>query len=297
MLVELKVESATDQAVLQIHNYARDLHVLQDKGELLRAPIVKVLAAPRIPKAVELLCQAEHIVAVKFSPDVVLRQFFRQLPALTGLIQLRPKDYGLWNRYLIHRVIYSLGDGLYDPSLIATQTGLSRASVMNHLRFATDLHLVEHTRSGYQLTELGLVYVSARDADMPPSEASAKQLAIIRDYVIKNPFASPLFVGIYSVVDAVFNMARNSYPVTDDLLIPYFRAAVGKLSDWKSEISASHGTKMYSNYAVELGLLGRFGKAVYITPDGIRFLLLLNLHKSMYMAEAMGLSIHGGEEG
>ena len=296
LLVELKAEPATEQGVWQVLAYARDLHALQDRGELLRAPIVRMLAAPAIPKGVEVLCQSEHVAPLRFSPDTVLSQFFRQLPTLTSLMQLRPKDYGLWNRYLIHRVIYALSNGTVDPKGISRETGLSRASVMNHLRFAVDLHLVDSTDIGYALTDLGKAYVAARNPNMPPSEASEKQLSIIGDYVIRNPFGSPLFVGIYSIVNAVFDISRNSYPVTDDLLIPHFRTAVGKVSDWKSETSARYGTKMYSNYAVELGLLGRFGRTVYLTPDGLRFLLLLNLHKSMFMAETLGLTIHGGED-
>jgi hypothetical protein len=45
---------------------------------------------------------------------------------------------------------------------------------------------------------------------------------------------------------------------------------------------------MYSNYAIELGLLGRSGDTFYLTPDGIRFILLLQLHKSLKMIDVVG---------
>jgi hypothetical protein len=46
---------------------------------------------------------------------------------------------------------------------------------------------------------------------------------------------------------------------------------------------------MYSNYAAELGLLGKSGESLYLTPDGIRFILLLHLHKSLKMIDVVGL--------
>jgi len=160
---------------------------------------------------------------------------------------------------------------------------------MNHLRFALDLHLVNRGGTSFGLTELGRQYVNARTADMPPSEASEGQLAVLRDHIAKNPFGSPIFFGIYASVDTVFVLARNTYPVTDELMAEYFKRTIGKLYDWKTDTSTYHGLRMYSNYAVELGLLGRLGQSLYLTPDGLRFILLLNLHKSLQMIDALGL--------
>ncbi len=44
---------------------------------------------------------------------------------------------------------------------------------------------------------------------------------------------------------------------------------------------------MYSNYAIELGLLGRVNNRFYLTPAGSGFILLLQLHKSVNFVDAM----------
>jgi len=70
----------------------------------------------------------------------------------------------------------------------------------------------------------------------------------------------------------------------------YFRESSGKHFDWSTEKTTLDGSKMYSNYATELGLIGRIGEKLYITPDGIRFVLLLQLHKAIKMVDALGIS-------
>jgi len=39
-----------------------------------------------------------------------------------------------------------------------------------------------------------------------------------------------------------------------------------------------------------LGLIGRIGDKFYITPDGVKFILLLQLHKSIKIVDALGIS-------
>jgi len=251
-------------------------------------PISSVLLAPGFVGQTESLCREQGVAPVSYQVAEVLDDFFRLLTPVTRFLTLRPKDYGLWNRPLVHRVLYSL-EKTSLPSDLAGITGLSRRSVMNHLRFAIDLHLVRRLNHSYELTELGYQYVHARTADMPPSEASDSQLQILRNYIAKNPFGSPIFFGIYSAVDTVFSLARNIYPVPDELSADYFKKNVGKLYDWRIPRSAQQGFRMYVNYSVELGLLARVGQDVFLTPDGLRFTLLLNLHKSIQMIDAVGL--------
>jgi hypothetical protein len=287
LLVELKAETAIEDFVWQIKRYEADLIELQAKGEIISAQIQLVLLAPAFSSSATRLCAEQGVVAMAYSPQAVLDEFFKQLTPLQQFLHLRPKDYGLWNWYLTHRVLYAL-EATGAPQEISDLTGLAPRSVMNHLRFTADLHLVQGSGRAYVLTELGRRYVAARTADMPPSEVSEAQLGVLRDYIAKNPFSSPVFLGIYSAVEAVFTLARNTYPVTDDVMLDFFKKTVGKLNDWKVERSARQGMKMYSNYAVELGLLGRFGQELYLTPDGLRFILLLNLHKSIQMVDALG---------
>ena len=47
---------------------------------------------------------------------------------------------------------------------------------------------------------------------------------------------------------------------------------------------------MYSNYAIDLGLAAKMGEKFYLTPVGVRFIMLLNLHKTIKMVDSLGFS-------
>jgi len=287
-LVELKVEDAKLEFITQVRNYLADLEELQARARLLAAPIVPVLLCPSFGHRVRTACSHASVQAVMYSPDEVLAEFFRSLRPLAELIALRPTDLGLWNIHLIHRALYELGSAKTSKA-VATRIGLSEKSVMNHFRLAMEIRLVHRQGKLFALTSLGSNYVKARSPDMPVDHLSEDQADVLRGFIVKDPFASATIFGIYSMVEVVFNLARNGYPVSRELVISHFREATGKLFEWSEAKTAYHGTRMYSNYAIELGLLGRSGDSLYLTPDGIRFILLLQLHKSLKMIDVVGL--------
>ncbi len=292
LLVELKVEPFKKAFLSQVKSYAHDLRELQNQGGLIESPIEALLLCPLFATDDEKGCLREGVQPVTYSPEEVLLQFFRELGALSRFVSLRPSDHGLWNIHLIHRALYSLPAHQTIAS-IARATGLSTRSVANHLRFARDLRLVVYRQQRVQLTETGEAYVAARDSDMPAGFTSEHQTEILRNLIIKDPFASPTIFGIYTLVEAVFALSRNGYPVPWDSVTTYFREASGKRFEWAASKTEYHGTRMYSNFAAELGLLGRIGQNLYLTPDGLRFILLLQLHKSIKMIDALGLAKGG----
>ncbi|MGQ9571659.1 MAG: hypothetical protein ACUVV3_00495 [Dehalococcoidia bacterium] len=98
---------------------------------------------------------------------------------------------------------------------------------------------------------------------------------------------TPIIFGIYSLVEAVFILARNTYPVDMDDLIAWYRDAVGKRFDWATPRSAFLGANTYANFAVELGLLAKVGRKLLLTPAGFRFVLMLQLHKRIKLVDAL----------
>ena len=286
LLLELKAEAFKRNFLSQVKSYSGDLEDLQREGSLIAAPINPMLLCPQFTSSQERLCSSEGVRPVSYSPEDVLMEFYQRLGAVASFISLRPSDHGLWNIHLIHRVLYFLVAQQSVPSL-ARATGLSARSVGNHLRFAQELHLVARRQQRYELTELGQAYVAARDPNFPPDFTSEQQTEILRNFIVKDPFVSSVIFGIYTLVEAVFALSRNGYPVPWANLTPYFREAAGKRFEWSASKTEYHGTRMYSNFAVELGLLGRIGHNLYLTPDGLRFILLLQLHKSIKMVDAL----------
>jgi len=287
LVVELKVEDATPTFVAQVAGYAADLRAMQDEGRLASGPVVAVLLCPSFDDDTRRICTESNVRPVEYAPEEVLSEFFRRLKALSSFVGLRPSDHGIWNIHLIHRALYRLHRGPASPKEVAHELSLAPNTVSNQLRFARELGLTEQTGHLHQLTALGMRYIEERDPDLPWTHLSDAQAAVLREAIVKNPFASSVIFGIYSLVETVFNLARNTYPVDRDLVIANFRDATGKLFDWAADKSAYHGTRMYSNYGIELGLLGRTGDSLYLTPAGLRFILLLQLHRSLQLIDAM----------
>jgi len=85
----------------------------------------------------------------------------------------------------------------------------------------------------------------------------------------------------------VFELSKNTYPVPRSLLSRHFINAAGLHFRWNSEKAINKGVRMYSNYAIELGLLGKIGDRYFVTPSGLKFVLLLNMHKSLKFIESV----------
>jgi len=112
---------------------------------------------------------------------------------------------------------------------------------------------------------------------------SEAQVELLKTFVVRDPFESPVILGIASIVEAVFTLSKNSYPVHMSQLIEYFSYHAGKYFDWKTKKAKYNATRMYSNYANDLELLAKSGDSVYLTPGEFSFTLRLQLQKSLKM--------------
>lgn len=288
LLVELKVEPFRASFIKQVLGYADDLYALQEQDTLVQATIKPYLLCPSFSDRQFSECESAGVTPVTYSPEEVLKSFYARLQSIASFVSIKPRDHGIWNIHLINQVLYELIQPS-DAARLAVQTKLSEKTIANKLRFARDLHLV---RLGiednlWRLTDLGVKYVAERGAGIEANALSLAQRQLLRDHIIKTPFASPTIFGIYAIIECLFTLSRNSYPVEESVLLPYFRDTCGKQMEWKSPKAMMHGVEMFSNYAVELGLLAKADRQFLITPDGIRFVLLLQLHKGIAMVDAL----------
>ena len=132
-------------------------------------------------------------------------------------------------------------------------------------------------------------YIAAKD-DYFRDTLSEEQAKLLRNQVVENPYSSSVIVGIASMVECVFTLSKTSYPVSLSQLESYFAAYSGKIYDWQTEKAQRHGTKMYSNYAIDLGLMAKTDNNVYLTPDGFKFVIQLQLHKSLKLMNHLVIS-------
>lgn len=286
VLVELKIEPFNDEFIDQLKKYIKDLTDLQQKNLLIEAPIEPYLLCPIISQNQKDKCQENGIIAIEYSPDKILTAFFQRLRSIANFITIKPSDHGLWNIHLINKTIYSLRSRS-EISSIAVHLSKSPKTVSNQLRFAEELCLVKSAKSRYYLTDLGNKFILNKDKAYPDDYLSEEQAAVIRDFIVRDPFRTSTIFGIYVMVESVFTLARNHYPVPSESLYQYFRDTCGKHFQWSTKKTCFHGTRMYSNYAIELGLLGKFANKLFLTPEGFRFILLLQLHKGIKVVDAI----------
>lgn len=289
-LVELKVEKCRPEFIDQVKSYFDELVGLQHANKFIAGDIDVFLLCPEFSQEQIELCEGFGVVPCEYQPQKVLDIFFTRLKSYANFLSLKPANHGLWQIHLLNRLLYALSEKKTKKEL-AEETSLSVSTISSYLLLSEDLFLTESTSDRkYQLTGLGKKYIWSRNIKAPIEFISDEQARILQDFIIQDPFVSRTIFGIYTMVEAVFTLSKNTYPVPLEIVINYFRDSSGKFFEWSASKTATDANKMYSNYTTELGLIGRIGDKFYITPDGIRFILLLQLHKTIKIIDALGIS-------
>ena len=286
-LIELKADSFQRKHIDQIITYKEELERLQQEKSLIRGEIVPVLLVTNFNEQDLKICGEHGIRLYKYSPVDILTKYYEKVASIAKFMKIRPVDLGVFNIGLINRVIKGLENGLTTLKEIAEFSQLSVMSITHHLKFAIELGMVTQRKKRYYLTDLGLNYISIGDESLTRDELSEEQAMLLRSYIAKDPFSSPIVFGIYAIVESTFFLARNSYPVAFEELKSFFLKTSGKKYEWQAPKSISTATYTYLNYAIKLGLLGKIGKQIVITPAGFRFILMLQLYKSIEMVESL----------
>ena len=107
---------------------------------------------------------------------------------------------------------------------------------------------------------------------------------------MQNPYNSCINLGIASMVECVFTLSKTSYPVPLEQLEQFFAVYSGKSTEWQAARAKMYGAKMYSNYAIDLGLLAKTDTSVYLTPEGFKFVIQMQLHKSLKLMNYLNIN-------
>jgi hypothetical protein len=281
-LIELKVASFQKKFVQQVIDYRNDLLLFQQQGKLVPGYIQPFLLLPEINNSNRKAAENEGVFCKQYDPETILKYFYSEnLRPITSFIENKPIDIGIWNIHLINKFIYFL-DKIDSIKELQIKVGGSPKSLYNKIKFANELGLlIWNAKNDYiALSEIGKKYIAAKD-DYFKDTLSEKQAKLLRNQVIETPYNSSIILGIASMIECVFALSKTVYPVALSQLENYFTIYSGKIYDWQTEKSQKHGTKMYSNYAIDLGLMAKTDNNVYLTPDGFKFVIQLQLHKSI----------------
>jgi DNA-binding transcriptional ArsR family regulator len=284
LLLELKAVRSELKFCEQVIKYREELIELQRHKEIPNLPIKAYLACPDFLDSHKKFCYKNDVIPIQFSPYELLKNYYYKVKAVTRLIGLKPSNHGLWNLNSLNRILYSIEN---EDSIeeLAKKTGLSRSTVESYLRLSTELGLTIR-KPMVSLTELGSNYVAKREPSAPLEFISDEQTEVLKEHITQHPFFSPAVFGIYSAVETIFALSKNFYPVPLKEAIKYFIYLTGKQNEWA--VKAAHDAFiMYSNYAINIGLLAKIGQKYYLTPAGIRFILLLELNKAILFVHSI----------
>ena len=155
------------------------------------------------------------------------------------------------------------------------------------MRLLEELGLILADGKQLALSPLGKAFLERRDNQIPADEFSTAQVELLRKFMLERPFFSGVTVGILTLVGCVFELSKNTYPVPRALLSRHFIGAAGLHFRWSMDKAINKGVRMYSNYAAELGLVAKIGDGYFVTPSGLKFVLFLNVHKSLRFIESI----------
>lgn len=286
-LIELKVTKFLREYIDQINEYRKELHNLQESKELVEGEIRAFLLVTVFTQRERKLCESQNIQIIVYEPLDVLQNYFQNLSTVVPFLKIKPNDYGVFNIGLINRALNKLSEEILTESELAARTKLSKGSIHNHLRVANEFGLARKRGRQWSLTDLGDKYIASKKEGALIDILTDEQSEILKKFIAENPFYSHTVFGIYSIVESAFILSRNSYPINLDELRKTFVTVGGKKFEWQAPKSQSTATYSFLNFAIDLGLLGKIGKQVVITPMGFRFILMLQLHKSIEMVESL----------
>ncbi len=288
LLLELKVVPFKKQFVEQLSSYRSDLLRMQDDGDLVRGRICTYLLVTKDRPTRQEIREVDDVKCIVYDPAEVLNYFYKNMKPIALFTETKPIDIGIWNIHLIHGLIYSIESGITSVKELRKHIGGSPRTLYNKIKFTHELKLIDWSpnEDAISLTGLGREYCKCKDSVLP-ARLSENQAALIRSFVMSNPYKSSIILGIASAVEAVFALAKNTYPVPMSNMMAYFTFHAGKYFDWQTDKAKYNATRMYTNYATDLGLLGKTNDNIYLTPEGIRFTVQMQLHKGLKLVESM----------
>lgn len=286
-LIELKVTKFTDEFINQVLEYRNELLDLQSQGKLVEGKIKTYLLVTKATKQNFVSCSQNNIELIIYQPIEVMQNYYENLSVVAPFLKIKPNDYGVFNIGLINKTLQALIKGLSSEKEISNNIHLSKGSVHNHLKLGMEFGLVRKREKKYFLTDIGDKYIENCNEELFLEKLNQKQIDILKTFISKDPFFSSSVFGIYCIVESAFLLSRNIYPITLNDLRKMFKIVSGKINEWQTERSINTATYTFLNFAIDLDLLGKIGKQVVITPAGFRFILMLQLHKSIEMIESL----------
>jgi hypothetical protein len=283
LLVELKVVPFYKEVIIQINNYEADLILLQNQNKLINSKIRKIIVVTDARENDYKICKENNIELIVYKGEVILSKYYENFKELSSFLKIQSGDYGVVRLGLIKNTLSYLGQGV-SLKEICNLENKSEKTIRNKISIAQLLNLVSKFKNSFFLTELGTRFVDVGE-NIVDDRLNQEQIELLSNFLKENPFYSSVTYTVFSLIESVFVLSKNSYPVNKDAVKDYFVKSVGKTETWRANKSKETATYIFSNYACELEFLARVNNEYYITPKGIQAILLLQLNRSIKLIE------------
>ncbi|MFA4935871.1 MAG: hypothetical protein WC568_08555 [Candidatus Methanoperedens sp.] len=284
LLIELKTVPFYKEVLTQINNYENDLLELQNQNKLINSKIRKIIVVTGAKENDYRLCKDNKIDLIVYNPEIILSKYYENFKELSSFLKIQSGDYGVVRLGLIKNTLSHLSEGLAIKEICKLENR-SEKTIRNKISIARLLNLVGIYKNTFFLTDLGNQFVELGDK-IVDDRLNQGQIDLLSNFLKENPFHSSVTYTIFSLIETVFVLSKNSYPVSKESVKDYFVKSVGKTETWRTPKSKETATYIFSNYACELEFLVKVNNEFYITPKGIQAILLLQLNRSIKLIES-----------
>lgn len=284
LLIELKVVSFYKEIINQIKNYENDLIELQKQNKLINSKIRKIIIVTGAKENDYRVCSENNIDLIVYKPENVLAKYYENFKELSAFLKIQAGDYGVVRLGLIKPTLRYLSEGVSIKE-ICNLENKSEKTIRNKISVAQLLGLVNKFKNNFYLTDLGSQFV-ALAGKIVDDRLNEEQIELLSNSIKENPFYSSITYTIFYLIETVFVLSKNSYPVPKEAVIDYFVKSVGKSETWRTPKARETSTYIFSNYACELQFLVKVNNEFYLTPKGIQAVLLLQLNRSIKLIES-----------
>jgi hypothetical protein len=284
LLIELKVVPFYEEVISQINHYFQDLQELQEQHKLIDASIRRIILATECTPRDVSKCRTQDIQLLSYDPELILSRYYENFRELSYFLKIQSGDYGVVRIGLLKSTLGLLSTGKSIQDICRLEER-SEKTIRNRLAIAIQLGLVTKYKGEYFLTDFGNDFV-VEGGTSPSDRLTDSQVEALISFVMENPFYSSATYTVLSFLESVFVLAKSSYPVPREMVQDYFVRSVGKTRTWKTDRARRTASYIFSNYACELELLANVDNHFYITPKGIRAILILQLNRSIKLIES-----------
>ncbi len=284
LLIELKVVPFYKEVITQINNYEIDLLSLQNQNKLIKSTIRKIIVVTGATENDYKVCKENKIDLIVYKPEIILSKFYENFKELSSFLKIQSGDYGVVRLGLIKNTLTYLGEGITIKEICKLENK-SEKTIRNKISIAQLLGLVNKFKQTFFLTDLGNQFVELGEK-IVDDRLNQEQIELLSNFIKETPFFSSITYTIFALIETVFVLSKNSYPVSKDAVKDYFVKSVGKTETWRADRARETATYIFSNYACELEFLVKVNNEFYITPKGIQAILLLQLNRSIKLIES-----------